>query len=115
GIGVITDPVKAKEVSVIQRDPNQPLESERTREQRSQTTANAAEPGARPNTGATIASSGGAGTEESDTEQETRYMAPVVNRTENWTERGGGTEQFNVTVNVPRSYFLAIYKAQNPD
>jgi flagellar M-ring protein FliF len=115
GIGVITDPVKAKEVSVIQRDPNQPLESERTREQRSQTTANAAEPGARPNTGAAIASSGGAGTEESDTEQETRYMAPVVNRTENWTERGGGTEQFNVTVNVPRSYFLAIYKAQNPD
>jgi len=74
----------------------------------------AGEAGARPNTGMSIAGGGDSGFTETVEETRNEFMSkPLVGRTH--TKRAGQTTQkINVTVNVPRDYFVSFWQQANP-
>lgn len=91
-----------------------PLES-RSREFTSQSAGGAMEPAIRPNTGASVARSGGSQNtvNESSTVDRT---APVFGGVEKVTQdRKGNPIVINATVGVPRSYVLELYRSEQGD
>jgi len=95
---------------------SQPLESERTQETTRRNTQQGGEPGPRSNNGMDIATGGGdGGTVEQTTEREVDYMSqPIIQETSKQLA-GFQTQQISATINVPRSYFVDIYKQNNED
>lgn len=74
----------------------------------------AGEPGVRPNVGASIDGGSGVGMEESiERTRETFGEKRAVVRSEK-TITGHTVQQVNVAINIPRSYFVQIYRARNP-
>lgn len=85
---------------------------------RSQTTREAAsggEPGVRSNVGANIDGAVGGGLASSTEETETEFE-PHAGRTHVVTQDPGGVlTRINATVNIPRSYFVGIYRRDKGD
>lgn len=92
---------------------SQPLESEIIEETVTQNTQNAGEPGVRSNAGADIAGNRSTGTSSTHTKSETNFLDLPVSERVRAVKRGQTAEQVNVTVNVPRSYFVSLYQQAN--
>lgn len=108
----VTDVAKQHEVKT-ERDRSEPLRSEETREMSRRSVQDGGAPGVRSNTGVSIEGSGGAGTEETETEERREYGdKPIVLQSET-VRSGHSVERINVSVGVPRAYFVQVYKAQN--
>ncbi len=109
----VTDVAKQHEVKT-ERERSEPLRSEETRERTLRNVQDAGAPGVRSNAGVSIEGSGGSGIEETETEERREFgEKPIVLQSE--TVRSGHTvERVNVSVGVPRAYFVHVYKAQNP-
>jgi flagellar M-ring protein FliF len=93
----------------------EPLESERTQETVRRNIQDGGEPGPRSNTGLQIDGGGGGGTVEETTESETEYAEKNLLQETQKQMAGHQTQQVNVAINVPRSYFVDLYKQNNPD
>ena len=113
-VNVRVDPMHSKRVEQYDYEPSEPLKSEFTREALREETQNSGEPGARPNTGLDIAS-GKAGSSESTTETRNEFGDKNLTRRTHMTEIGHTTEQINVTINVPRSFFVGVFKQGKPE
>ncbi len=114
-VNVITDDVR-RQVDTETRFAEQALESESKRSEESNSREAAAEPGTRPNTGATIAGAdNGPGTTHTLSDNETRFMAPMVSGTTQTERTSQNVEQINAVVSIPRSYFVSLWKAENVD
>ncbi len=113
-VNVLIDDITTRQIQLTAYQETEPITSEYSREMQRTDTRDAGEPGARPNVGISIEGGGGAG--RSDTTGETRneYGPKQVTRQESTRHRGGKARQINVTVAVPRSYFVSLFKQANP-
>lgn len=116
GVNVLMDSVATRHERRMEYEKSQPVRRELTEETSNRNIANAGEPGPRSNTGLSINGSGGAGTEQTSNLSETEFYEnkPVILQQET-THTGHQVKQINVAINVPRSFFVGLYKRQNPD
>lgn len=116
GVNVLMDSVASRQERRREYDKEQPVQSEMSEERTRSNLANAGEPGPRSNTGLSINGSGGAGTQESETRTLTEFFEnkPVLLE-QDTVLTGNQIKQINVAINVPRSFFVGLYKQQNPD
>jgi len=108
-VNVQIDPVHKKQIEEFSYEQSEPLKSEFNRETDRRDLSNAGEPGARPNTGLDIAGGSGTTSLEKVTENRNEYNDKNLTRRTQRTEVGHMTKRVNVTVNVPRSYFVGAY------
>ncbi len=113
-VNVRVDPVHTKQIEEYDYEQSEPLKSEFSRETERRDITNAGEPGARPNTGLDIAGSSTAGSMERITENRNEFVEKNLTRRTHTTESGHMTKQVSVTINVPRSYFVGVFKQGKP-
>ncbi|MFA9478645.1 hypothetical protein ACERK3_10090 [Phycisphaerales bacterium AB-hyl4] len=114
-VNVQVDPIARMVQEEFNYEDNEPLESEEIEEMISRDMARGGEPGARSNTGLNIAGSDGTERTEEHTRTRTTFREkPMVLRSQS-TRAGHQVQRINVSINVPRRYFVNIYKANNPD
>lgn len=92
----------------------EPLLREREEERIRKDRQDAAEPGARPNTGLDLTSGSAPGREETETVAEKEYREKQVTLREQKQMAGRQTRQISVSINVPRSFFVALWKQGQP-
>ncbi|MFI4862157.1 MAG: hypothetical protein ACIAXF_15940 [Phycisphaerales bacterium JB063] len=91
------------------------VKRESTTEMSTTNVARMGEPGVRPNTGASIDGGGATGQETTSNTSETEFSAPLQTLASTESIAGGTIRLINVSVAIPRSYFVRVFKAQNPD
>lgn len=92
-----------------------PIASAETVERIQKNVSNAGEAGIRPNVGSSIDGGGTTGTELTETTNIENFGSPLATRQSVQSKAGNMIRKINVSVVVPRSYYVRIYKAQNPD
>ncbi|MEO0586827.1 MAG: hypothetical protein AAF078_04225 [Planctomycetota bacterium] len=113
-VHITTDTIQTQLEEQFDYSETEPLESERQLEEINSTTQDAGEPGVRSNAGLDINGGSQAGTESTRTEREATYRERDVVRRTHTTRRGTNAQTINVTVNVPRGYFVTLWHAENP-
>jgi flagellar biosynthesis/type III secretory pathway M-ring protein FliF/YscJ len=92
------------------------LTRERNNSTKESDAASGGEPGPRANTGATIAGSGAApGRSSSSEETETSFEPHAAKVHEIAAIPGGTPSRISATVNIPRSFFVALHRKAKPD
>ena len=114
-VNVQADSTRRESVENWEYDRAQPLEGERTREETTRRVERGGEPGVRPNTGLSIEDGGGGGTTQELSETETEFMQPSLVKRAQKELVGQVVQSVNVSINVPRGFFVNIWKARNPD
>lgn len=114
-VKVSTSPIRREVREERKYMETEPLESEENTELISRDFERAGEPGARPNTTLSIDTGGGLTRETTETMSRSEFGEKQLTSTSQIEMAGHQIEQINVTINVPRSYFVNIYKARNPD
>ncbi len=114
-VNVRVDPVHTKRVEEYAYELSEPLKSEYSRETERRDVNNAGEPGARPNTGLDIAGGSQSGSFETMAESRNEFNDKNLTRRTHTTEAGHTTRQVSVTINVPRTFFVGVFKQNNPD
>lgn len=114
-VKVSTNPIRHEARVEHKYMDTEPLESEESNELISKDYERAGEPGARPNTTLSIDSGGGLTRETTETMTRSEFGEKKLTSTSQIEMAGHQIEQINVTINVPRSYFVNIYKARNPE
>ena len=113
-VSVTTDPVIHKKVTTNEHGP-EPLESTTEEETTSNSSAPTGPAGVRPNTEMDIGEPSQSTNTQKTTKSETKYRdIPVKKHTEH-IEAGHTLKQVNVTVGVPRTFVVSLYRAANPD
>ncbi len=115
GVNVSLDPTRQEHVESIQYEESQPLKSQFDNEHVSQNSTDAGNAGVRPNTEMSITTGAGDISSETTTESRTEFMDMLPKSKSVKQLAGHMAERVNVTINVPRSYFVGIFKANNPD
>ncbi|MHC4064147.1 MAG: flagellar M-ring protein FliF C-terminal domain-containing protein [Planctomycetota bacterium] len=86
---------------------------EKTSEQNTNSGSSAAEPGVNPNTGTALTE--GTGQQSSSTEEDEREnFPPQLVRTETSEQIPLREKAVTASINIPRSYFASVYRAQHP-
>ncbi len=93
----------------------EPIALSETEETSSRNVSNAGEPGIRPNVGSSIDGGGGSGTEQTTSRTTEQFNSPLLTKDSLQTLAGNMIRKINVSVVVPRSYYVRIFKAQNPE
>lgn len=114
-VNVRADPVLRSQTRTVAYQDKTAVEREFNRETSSKDVENAGEAGARPNTQLSIENGGGSGRTETTSETETSFRPQNITSETHSTSVGRGEKQINVTVNVPRSYFVSIWKMSQTD
>lgn len=86
-----------------------------TEETSSRNVSNAGEAGIRPNIGSSIDGGGSSGTEQTTSRTTEQFNAPLLTKDTQQVLAGNMIRKINVSVVVPRSYYVRIFKAQNPE
>ncbi len=116
GVNVLMDSVASQREHRREYEKEQLLESESREETSSRDMADAGEPGPRSNTGLSINGAGAAGKEQTSNKTESRfYESKPILLEKDTVHTGHQVKQINVAVNIPRSYFVSLYKQQNPE
>ncbi|MFW6058571.1 MAG: hypothetical protein ACODAQ_00230 [Phycisphaeraceae bacterium] len=110
----VDDIARAQETIYDYRD-TQPLESEEAEQTTRRETRDGGEPGARTNTGMNITGGNGDTTTEEMTRERTEFAPHPLTSERHVSRVGRNVQQINVSINVPRRFFVQIYKANNPD
>lgn len=113
-VNVQIDDVARKEADAIKYESVEPLRREREEERMSKDVNHGGEPGSRSNAGMTIEGGGATGREESSTVTEREYADKPVTLREKTLHVGRQTRRINVTVNVPRPFFVALWRQAQP-
>ncbi len=114
-VKVSTNPIRREVREERKFSETEPLKVEESTELTSKSYDNAGEAGARPNTQLTIESGSTLSQETAETMTRSEFGEKQLVSTSQIEMAGHQVEQINVTINVPRSYFVNIYKAMNPD
>jgi len=96
GEGTVTAPVEESTSSVVERMP-----------------ARAGEPGVRSNVGIDINQGDAAGPSHEETRTEARLETRFGERVENVVDPRGMPTKINATINVPRAYFVSLWRASD--
>ncbi|MEM8781675.1 MAG: hypothetical protein AAGE65_02370 [Planctomycetota bacterium] len=114
-VNVTLDPTRQEHVESIQYVESQPLASESSEEVLNENFSDAGNAGVRPNTEMSITTGNSGGSTQSTVETRTEFMELLPQSKSVRQLAGHMAERVNATINVPRSYFVAIYNASNPD
>ncbi len=116
GVNVLLDSIASRQERRREYEKEQLIRSEQNEERSRRNIADAGEPGPRSNTGLSINGSGGSGTEETENRIQTEFYdsKPIVLE-QDTIHTGHQIKQINVAINVPRSFFVNLYKQLNPD
>jgi len=115
GVNVEIDP-KARIDRIKHEYQAEPAVSQQqSSEEENITHRNGGEAGVRPNVGASIDGGSSDTTEMRREEASKMFFDPKWQGTERWTEAGHMPTTVGVTVNVPRTFFVNIFKQLNPD
>ncbi len=114
-VNVRTDTIHKQQDEQFDYSKTEPLRREHVIERISRNIAQQGEPGVRPNTGMDINGANASGSEETLNETESEFGDKQLVKRSHITRTGLNTQQINVTVNVPRGYFVSLFKSANPD
>lgn len=114
-VNVRADPVLRSQTRTVAYQDKTAVEREFTRETSSKDVENAGEAGVRPNTQMTIDGGASTGRTENTNESDITFRPQNITSETHSTSVGRGEKQINVTVNVPRSYFVSIWKMSQTD
>ncbi len=114
-VKVRTNPVRREVREERKYSESEPLRSEEESESTRRTVQRGGEAGTRPNTGMSIAGGGDDVQEENESTSRKEYGEKLITSTSQIEMAGHQIEQINATVNVPRSYFVSIFKANDPE
>lgn len=114
-VSVQVDAVQKQQSQEIGYEENQPLESEETENITRRETANAGEPGVRPNAGLSIDGGSQAGLSETIENTRTTFAESKITLKTDTLRAGHQTQKVNVSIGVPRAYFVQLHKSRNPD
>lgn len=114
-VAVRTSEVAKRSATAWEYMKDQPLASEMVEDSTSKDTRQGGETGARPNTGMDIAGNRASGSEETVNKQHTEFLAQPLTKQETQVYSGHLLEEVNISIGVPRSYFVGIFRASNPD
>ena len=114
-VKVSTDPVRREVREERKYSDSEQLAMEEETELISRDFHRANEAGARPNTTLTIESGSQVAREQNETTTRREYDGKLLTSTAQIELAGHQVEQINVTINVPRTYFVNIFKAINPE
>lgn len=113
-VKVKTNPVRREVREERKYSASEPLRSEENTEMTRKDIRRGGEAGTRPNTGMSIAGGGGDLQEETETMTRTEFGEKMLTSTAQIEMAGHQVEQINATINVPRSYFVSIFRATQP-
>ena len=111
-VNVLTDSILRRSVKEYEYQEEDQLASEKSEEMSSEKSADRGEPGAGSNTGARIVGGGGDTNSQNSEKLETRFGPKKLTKESQHIEPGHATRQINVAVNVPRSYFVSVFRAE---
>ncbi|MBB6430736.1 hypothetical protein [Algisphaera agarilytica] len=114
-VRVSTNPIRREVREERKFSDTEPLKVEETNELISKSFDRGGEAGARPNTTLTIDPGDNLTQETTETMTRSEFGEKQLVSTSQIELAGHQIEQINVTINVPRSYFVTIYKAMNPE
>lgn len=109
------DATRVESQSTSYEDPKTGLLSESGREISSTTRSLSGEPGVRPNTGVSLADSGGAASQLTDTRTDVESLPFVGRKTDRTHDPKGYAIKINAAISVPRSYFVRLFQEQADD
>jgi flagellar M-ring protein FliF len=114
-VTVRTSNVSRKSQLSRQFEDSAAVKEEQTEEVTRRNIQEGGEPGARSNTGLTIDGGGGGGTLEETTDEQVVYQPKNMLQETSTQYTGHQTTQINATIRLPRSYFVDLYKQNNPN
>jgi len=116
-VNVRIDPTRNQHTSTTKYEASESLASERSETEEDRDSVEAGEPGVRSNTGAQIVTDAAGRTARTHTREttETQYGSKPIVETSSFERVGHMPEQVNVTVNIPRSYFVQLYRQTQGD
>jgi flagellar biosynthesis/type III secretory pathway M-ring protein FliF/YscJ len=91
------------------------IASTETIEKNQRNVSNSGEAGIRPNTASSIDGGGSSGTELTENTSVESFSSPLATSQKSISKAGNMIRKINVSVVVPRSYYVRIFKAQNPE
>jgi flagellar biosynthesis/type III secretory pathway M-ring protein FliF/YscJ len=109
-VNVRTDAVLRKDVEQFEYEKTEPLKMQESEERERKSVQDSGEAGVRPNTGLSIAGARPAGDTETYNRTRSEFSPKSITSRAQIREVGQGTKQVNVTVNVPRSYFVGLLR-----
>ena len=112
-VNVVTDSLVRKNQQSWEYGKTQPLKRQHERTEESKSTDDAGAPGARPNTGMSIAGSSGTSIEEKISDSDTEFQNNNLTTEYSAVYAGGSVTEKRVTIGVPRPHFVALYMLQN--
>ncbi|MEM9414060.1 MAG: hypothetical protein AAGA29_01110 [Planctomycetota bacterium] len=113
-VKIVQSQVVSRQVNSMAYD-SPSVKRENTTEMSTTNVARMGEPGVRPNTGVSIDGGGTTGQETTSTTSETEFNAPMQTMASSEAIAGGTIRLINVSVAIPRSYFVRVFQAQNPE
>ena len=113
-VNVKTNPVRREVREERKYSDSEPLSLEQDTETVRKDYARGGETGVRPNTGMSIAGNGDVVQEESETTSRREYGDKLLTSTAQIELAGHQVERINATINVPRSWFVSIWRANQP-
>lgn len=113
-VNVRTDAVLSRTREEIGYEKSEPLASETNKEREMRDMGEGGEPGVRSNVAVSIESGGGARRSERTTESRVEFREKNITSKTQTREAGHAVKRINATINVPRGYFVRIYKQDKP-
>jgi len=113
-VTVQVDNIQKQQSQETDYENNQPLASEETENITRRETTDAGEPGVRSNAGASIDGGSQAGMSETIENTRTEFAVAKVTRQTSTISAGHQTQKVNVSIGVPRAYFVSLFKSRNP-
>lgn len=114
-VKIVTSHVLREEVRETQYQEKDQLVRSETEELETKDYANGGEPGPGANIRSSIDGSGGTGTQTTENRTFNEFGPKQPTRQSTRRISGNAIRQINVSVAVPRSYFVRIFRAQNPE
>lgn len=114
-VSVDMDPVRRERREKTDYMDTEPLVREQNTEVTTRDMADGGEAGARPNNGMGIDGGGGVSRQHTESSTTTEFGPKLATMHTQQEIAGHQVQRINVTVNVPREYFVRIFKARNPD
>ncbi len=114
-VSVDLDPIRRELRNTTEYLDNPPIKAERTSEISTRDITQGGEAGVRSNNGLDIAGGGGVSREHTEATTETEFNTLLPKASIQTELAGHQVQRIHVTINVPRNYFVGIFKARNPD
>lgn len=113
-VNVNVDPTRSEETQTYAYEQTEPLKREVAQESQRRNARDAGEPGVRSNTGGDIMGGGAEVVTETSSLTENDYGDKNLTQKSYIRRTGHMPRQVSVTVNVPRSYFVQVWRQVNP-